>query len=96
VDQTTVQVGDEALVGRSVVIATGARHAPLGIPGEEALTTNTQFLELDDLPARIAFVGGGYIAFEFAHIAARAGAWVRWMSSEEVHYRLDQVSGLCG
>jgi len=32
-DRTTVQVGDETLVGRHVVIATGARHAPLGIPG---------------------------------------------------------------
>jgi glutathione reductase (NADPH) len=70
-------VGDDTLVGRYVVIAAGARHAPLGITGEELLTTSTQFLELDDLPARIAFVGGGYIAFEFAHIAARAGAQVQ-------------------
>jgi glutathione reductase (NADPH) len=77
VDRTSVQVGDDTLVGRYVVIAAGARHAPLGIPGEEALTTSTQFLELDELPARIAFVGGGYIAFEFAHIAARAGASVQ-------------------
>ena len=77
VDRTTVQVGDDTLVGRHVVIATGARHASLGIPGEERLTTSTQFLELDDLPPRIVFVGGGYIAFEFAHIAARAGAHVQ-------------------
>jgi glutathione reductase (NADPH) len=28
------------------------------------------------LPRRIAFIGGGYISFEFAHIAARAGAVV--------------------
>ncbi len=77
VDWTSVQVGEEILVGRHVAIATGARHAPLGIPGEEQLTTSTQFLELDDLPPRVAFVGGGYIAFEFAHIAARAGAHVQ-------------------
>ncbi len=77
VDRTTVQVGDETLLGRHIVIATGARHASLGIPGEEFLTTSTQFLELDDLPPRIVFVGGGYIAFEFAHIAARAGAHIQ-------------------
>jgi glutathione reductase (NADPH) len=59
------------------VIAGGARRATLNIPGEEDLTTSTQFLELDRLPPRIAFVGGGYIAFEFAHIAARAGAQVQ-------------------
>jgi glutathione reductase (NADPH) len=76
VDRTSVKVADDTLVGRHVVIATGARHATLGIPGEEHLTTSTEFLELPDLPRRIAFVGGGYIAFEFAHIAARAGSQV--------------------
>jgi glutathione reductase (NADPH) len=35
-----------------------------------------EFLELDRLPSRIVFVGGGYISFEFAHIAARVGAEV--------------------
>ena len=76
VDRTTIQVGDETLVGRHVVIATGARHAPLGIPGEDYLTTSTEFLDLDALPRRVAFAGGGYIALEFAHIAARTGAKV--------------------
>ena len=77
VDRTTVEVGGETLVGRHVVIAGGARHATLGIPGEELLTSSTEFLELDRLPRHILFVGGGYIAFEFAHVAARAGAQVR-------------------
>jgi glutathione reductase (NADPH) len=57
-----------------VVIATGARPATLGIPGEEHLRTSDQFLELESLPSRILFIGGGYISFEFAHVAARAGA----------------------
>ncbi len=69
----------DTFVGRHLVIATGARHATLGMPGEEHLTTSTQFLELDDLPPRIIFVGGGYIAFEFAHMAARAGARVEML-----------------
>src|SRR5713226_3059992 len=77
VDRTSVRVGEDTLVGRHVVIATGARHAPLGMPGEEYLTTSTQLLDLDALPRRVAFVGGGYIAFEFAHIAAHAGAHVQ-------------------
>ncbi len=77
VDRTTVQVGDDTLVGRHVVIATGAQHARLQIPGEELLATSTQFMELDNLPPRVVFVGGGYIAFEFAHIAVRAGARVQ-------------------
>lgn len=77
VDRTTVQVGDNTLSARHVVIATGARPATLNIKGEEYLTTSTQFLELEQLPKRILFVGGGYISFEFAHVAARAGAKIR-------------------
>jgi len=69
-------VEGKELESRFFVIASGARPAPLGIPGEEHVKTSTDFLELDELPRRIAFIGAGYIAFEFAHIAARAGASV--------------------
>ena len=50
--------------------------AKLGIPGEEHLSASDEFLELDTLPKRIVFVGGGYISMEFAHVAVRAGATV--------------------
>src|ERR1700691_6812643 len=73
---TTIQVGEETLEGRYVVIAAGEAPADLKIPGAEHLTTSDQFLELNELPRRILFVGGGYIAFEFAHVAARAGSQV--------------------
>jgi glutathione reductase (NADPH) len=73
---TTVQVGEETLEGRYVVIATGEAPADLGIPGAEHLTTSDQFLELNELPRRLLFIGGGYIAFEFAHVAALAGSQV--------------------
>ncbi len=76
VGPSTVQVGEEVLEGRYVVIATGQKPADLKIPGEEHLTTSDEFLELDELPKRVLFIGGGYIAFEFAHVAARAGSEV--------------------
>src|SRR5437870_10534436 len=76
-DKTTIQVGDDTLIARFVVIAAGARPATLGIDGEEHLTTSDKFLELDVLPPRILFVGGGYISLEFAHVAARSGAQVQ-------------------
>jgi len=69
-----VQVGDRNLHARHFHIATGARPMALDIPGEDLLTTSTEFLDLEFLPERVAFVGGGFIAFEFAHIARRAGA----------------------
>ncbi len=55
------------------LVATGARPRPLDFPGAEHLIDSTDFLDLDALPSRILFVGGGFISFEFAHIAARAG-----------------------
>ena len=73
---TTIEVAGQRLEGRRVLIASGARPMPLGIAGEEHLTTSTQFLELEELPRRIVFVGGGFISFEFAHVAIRAGAKV--------------------
>ena len=76
VGPSSIQVNDNVLEGRFVVVAAGQKPADLKIPGAEHLTTSEQFLELDELPKRILFVGGGYIAFEFAHVAVRAGAQV--------------------
>lgn len=74
VGPAAVKVGDGVLEGRYVHIAAGARPADLPIAGREHLLTSEGFLELDELPRRVLFVGGGYISFEFAHVAARAGA----------------------
>jgi len=76
VGPTSVRVGEGVLEGRYVVAAAGMKPADLKIPGTEHLVTSDQFLELDELPHRIVFVGGGYISFEFAHVAARVGAEV--------------------
>lgn len=56
------------------LVATGARPRPLDFPGHEHLIDSTDFMDLAELPSRIVFVGGGFISFEFAHIAARAGS----------------------
>lgn len=57
-----------------MLIASGQKPDDLKIPGTEYLTDSEQFLELEQLPQRIVFIGGGYIAFEFAHIALSADA----------------------
>ncbi len=72
----SVAVEDAVLEGRFILVAVGAVPMRLGIPGEAHAITSTEFLDLDELPPRIAMLGGGYIAAEFAHIAARAGASV--------------------
>jgi glutathione reductase (NADPH) len=72
----SIRVGAELLTGRFILLATGAVPRPLGIEGEEHVATSTDFLELDALPARIVLIGGGYIAAELSHLAARAGSRV--------------------
>src|SRR5690625_7688285 len=56
-----------------IVIATGANPTAMPNKGEEHLTYSHDFLELDHLPEKLIFVGGGYVSFELAYIAARAG-----------------------
>ena len=74
VGPATLAVNGDRVTGRHVLIASGARPAPLGVPGEELVASSDRFLDLDTLPSRIVFIGGGFISFEFAHLAARAGA----------------------
>lgn len=76
VSPEVIAVEDQEVQSKAIVVATGAEPLELGIPGEELLTSSADFLELDDLPRRVLFVGAGFVTFEFAHVAARAGAEV--------------------
>ncbi len=68
---TTLKVNGASIRAAYVILATGAHPMPLPFSGAGHLLTNSEFLELDRLPPRITFVGGGFISFEFAHFAAR-------------------------
>ncbi|WP_099221228.1 dihydrolipoyl dehydrogenase family protein [Listeria costaricensis] len=72
----SLTVGENQLSAKTIILATGARPAVLSIEGKEFLQTSDDFLELPHLPKRMAFIGGGYIAFEFAAIARAAGSEV--------------------
>lgn len=72
--ETTLEVNGEQLTADKIHVAVGMEPAPLPIEGAEHLISSDDFLELDELPGRVLFVGGGYISFEFAHVAARFGA----------------------
>lgn len=74
-DAQNIAVDGEPVKAQNIVIASGARTQHVA-EGDDVLLTSEQFLELDGLPSSLLFVGGGYIAFEFAHVAARAGAKV--------------------
>lgn len=69
-----IQVGGEILSARKIILATGSlpNHTP--VEGSEFVRDSEYFLNMSSLPKRIVFVGGGFVSFEFAHVAARAGA----------------------
>jgi glutathione reductase (NADPH) len=73
-----------------IVIATGSKTARLDFAGAEFTVTSDDFLELEQLPQRIAFIGGGYISMEFAHVARAAGAFVSVLQrSDRILKRFD-------
>ncbi len=75
VDERTLETSEGTRIeARHFLIATGSKPRQLEFPGAQLVADSTDFLELEDLPDRIVFIGGGYVSFEFAHIAARAGA----------------------
>ncbi|KDP90166.1 MULTISPECIES: dihydrolipoyl dehydrogenase [Clavibacter] len=66
---TTVQVGDQTVTGKSIVLATGSYSRTL--PGLEIggrVITSEQALELDYIPKKVAILGGGVIGVEFASV----------------------------
>ena len=71
-----VMVGKDKFQPKHIVIAAGAAPRAVNFPGHELLTFSDDFFNLVELPPRIVFIGGGFIAFELAHVTAIAGAQV--------------------
>jgi glutathione reductase (NADPH) len=76
-DAHTVLVDGKPYTAKYILIATGGRPERPHIPGIEHSITSDEALELKTVPKRIAIVGGGYIAVEFAGIFNAAGSQVR-------------------
>lgn len=70
-DNRHITVGSTLLAADYFIIASGAEPMRLPFPGNEHLLTSNDFLARESLPSRLAFIGGGFISFEFAHFAAR-------------------------
>ncbi|KAL9271402.1 Glutathione reductase, chloroplastic-like protein [Drosera capensis] len=68
VDPHTVDVDGKLYSARHILISVGARPYIPDIPGNEYAITSDHALDLPEKPEKIAIIGGGYIALEFAGI----------------------------
>lgn len=75
-DKNTVQVGGETYSAKYFVIGTGQTYIPLDIPGKEYFHDSREFLDLDEIPDHVTFVGAGIISMEFASLCLALGRQV--------------------
>lgn len=66
--------GGEELCAAHIVIATGGRPRRLDIPGFDLGLLSDDIFAMRVLPRRVAIVGGGYIAVEFAGLLRALGS----------------------
>jgi glutathione reductase (NADPH) len=76
VDPHTVEVGGKRFTAERIVIATGGYPERPDIPGAELGIISDDAFYLKTMPRKIAIVGSGYIAVEFAGIFRALGSEV--------------------
>ncbi|GGK85984.1 dihydrolipoyl dehydrogenase [Salinibacterium xinjiangense] len=79
VSPTTVQVGDDTVTGKNVILATGSYSRSLpGLDIGGRVITSEQALELDFVPKKVIVLGGGVIGVEFASV------WRSWGTDVQI------------
>jgi glutathione reductase (NADPH) len=76
VDAHTVAVNGQHYSAEKILIATGGWPFIPSFPGSDLAVTSNEIFDLDEFPKRLAVVGGGYIAVEFAGIFNGLGSKV--------------------
>lgn len=76
VDKNVVQVGDDIIEAKNILIATGGSAVVPSIPGAEYGITSDGFFELEQQPKSVCVVGAGYIAVELAGVFNSLGSKV--------------------
>ncbi len=75
-DRHRVQVGEQTLRAKKILLATGGQPFTPDFSGCELAISSDQAFHLETLPKRIIIAGGGYIAVEFAGIFNGMGSEV--------------------
>jgi glutathione reductase (NADPH) len=80
-----IQVGGKTISAKYILVAVGGWPWIPEFPGSQLTVSSNDVFAMDQLPAEIAVMGGGYIAVEFASIFSRLGC------KTSLIYRGDQL-----
>lgn len=84
VDAHTVEINDRKIKADKIIIAVGGEAIKPDIPGSEYAITSREMFHLEQLPKRLAIVGGGYIGVEFSSMMNAFGVEVTLMDNDEL------------
>jgi len=79
---------DLELTFGNMVLACGSHTRELAIPGIELTIDSEDFLNLSQAPRSMITLGAGYIAFEFAHVAASYGSKITMIDHNELPLKM--------
>ncbi len=99
-----LDVEGRTITAPHVLVAAGSRPVVPPIPGlvETGFHTSDSIMRLDELPARLGIIGGGYIAVEMGHVFSGLGSDVTLINrsprllmsqDEEISERFTEVFG---
>ncbi len=87
IDPHTLDVGGKRVTAERIVIATGGHPERVPIPGADLGIISDDAFYLPHMPQRVAIIGCGYIAIEFAGIFASLGAHVEMVYRQPLPLR---------
>ena len=92
IDQNTIIVDQKKYIGKKILIAVGGRPITPSIPGASYGIDSNEFFELEEQPKKIAIVGSGYIAIEFAGLLNGLGSDVTlFIRSKKILKNFDEL-----
>lgn len=90
-DGHTVDVAGKKISAEKILIAVGGKPLAPNFPGADYAFNSDQAFYLTERPKRIAIIGAGYIALEFAGIFKGLGSEVHVLARSQVLRHFDQT-----
>lgn len=98
IDEYTLETDGKKIRGKKIFIASGARPSVPSIKGLDTVSylTNESILDLKMLPESMIFIGGGFIALEYAHFFSALGTNVTIVDRNKtlLHFEEPEISEL--